>query len=599
MKQMNRLNRAFLCATLLFAATSGAAQNLDLDVLGGGDELRSELKDAMSLIDLLDTESPTPQSLIAAAQADYSRIVAALYSVGRFGPVVSITVDGREASGISPFEAPSGIRNIRVEVDPGPRFRFGRAEIAPLAQGTELPDGFRTGERAGTGIIRDTVDAGVTGWRDVGHAKAELASQDITADHPAHQLDVRLRLAPGPRLRFGDVVITGNDRMRRTRIREIAGLPQGEVFAPEEIAQAERRLRETGVFSSVAIAEADRPNADGTLDLALQVAEQKPRRFGFGAELSTQEGGKLSAFWLHRNLFQGAERLRVEGEVSGIGLDADEIDYSLRLTYGRPATFTPDTEFFLTAEIEQLNEPGFSSNQASVAAGLSHRFSDELDGSFSLGYRYIDTEDAFGEREFQLLTANFGATYDTRDVELNPTEGFYLSANGTPFLGLDDTESGVRFTSDARGYLGFGEDDRFVLAGRAQIGTIWGPSLEETVPDYLFYSGGGGTVRGLPYQSLGVELDDGDFTGGQSFAGASVELRATVRENIGLVGFYDVGMITEDSGFDGDSDWHAGAGIGLRYNTGIGPIRVDLATPVTGEGVGENYEIYIGIGQAF
>ncbi|MFA8384937.1 MAG: autotransporter assembly complex family protein [Pelagibaca sp.] len=596
---MKRLTRTILCATLIGVPGIGAAQNLDLNVSGGSDELRSELKDAMSLYALVDAEETTPQALIAAAQADYGRIVAALYGGGRFSPVVSITVDGREAAGISPFEAPASINTILIEVDPGPRFQFGRAEIAPLADGTEIPPEFQTGERAGTAPIRNAVTAGVMGWRDVGHAKARLAEQQVIADHPERALNVRLRLEPGPRLRFGEIGVSGNDRVRRTRIREIAGLPQGEVFDPQEIADAERRLRQTGVFGSVAVSEAETPNADGTLDLDVQVAEQKPRRFGFGAEVSTQEGGKLSAFWLHRNLFQGAERLRVEGEVSGIGTDADEMDYALRLTYGRPATFTPDTDFFLTAGIERLNEPGFTSNQANIAAGLTRRFSDQLSGSFGLGYRYIDTEDAFGEREFQLLTADFGAVYDTRNNALNPTGGYYLSATGTPFLGLNDTESGLRFTSDARAYVGLGAEDRFVLAGRAQIGSVWGPSLAETVPDYLFYSGGGGSVRGVPYQSLGVTLPNDDFTGGQIFAGLSAELRATVRGNIGLVGFYDAGMITEDSGFGGDSDWHAGAGFGLRYNTGIGPIRVDIATPVTGDDAGQNYEIYIGIGQAF
>ncbi len=596
---MNRLTRSILCAAWVAVPGVGAAQNLDLNVSGGSDDLRSELKDAMSLYALVDAEDATPQALIAAAQADYSRIVAALYGGGRFSPTVSIKVDGREAAGISPFEAPQSIKTILIEVDPGPRFRYARAEIAPLADGTEIPPEFRTGERASTTPIRDAVSAGVSGWRNVGHAKARLEDQQIIADHPNRELDVRLRLAPGPQLRFGAVEVTGNDRVRRTRIREIAGLPQGDVFDPEEIADAERRLRDTGVFSSVAVSEAETPNADGTLDLTLQVAEQKPRRFGFGAEVSTQEGGKISAFWLHRNLFQGAERLRVEGEVSGVGTDADEMDYALTLTYGRPATFTPDTEFYLTAEVERLNEPGFTSNQAGLIAGLSHRFSDQLTASFGLGYRYLDTDDAFGEREFQLLLATFGATYDTRNNSLNPSSGYYLSATGTPFLGLDETESGMRLTSDARAYFGFGTDDRFVLAGRAQIGSVWGPSLEDTVPDYLFYSGGGGTVRGVPYQSLGVTLDNDEFTGGQSFAAVSAELRATVRENIGLVGFYDAGMITEESGFAGDSDWHAGAGIGLRYNTGIGPIRVDIATPVTGDGAGKDYELYIGIGQAF
>lgn len=596
---MNGLKRTVAGAVFLLGPAVTYAQELDLVVPGGSEELRDELTAALSVATLLEGENPTPQSLLAAAQADYARLIAVLYDGGRFAPVVSIKIDGREAAEMSPFEAPRAINTIRVTVEPNGRFTFGRAEIAPLAEGTEIPETFRVGERAGTAPVRAAVSAGIDGWRDTGHAKAELASQQITADHPNRELDVVLRLAPGPKLRFGDIVVTGNDRVRRTRIREIAGIPQGAVFDPEEITDAERRLRRTGVFGSVAISEADRPNADGTLDLAVQVAEQKSRRFGFGAEVSTQEGGRLSAFWLHRNLFQGAERLRVEGEVSGIGSSDNGLDYSLQLTYGRPATFTPDTEFFLTAGIEHLEEPGFTSDQANISAGLSHRFSDQLEGSFSLGYRYIDTVDAFGEREFSLLTASVSATYDTRDDTLNPTGGYFLTATGTPFLGLDDTESGFRLTSDARTYFGFGTDDRFVLAGRAQIGSVWGPSLSETVPDYLFYSGGGGTVRGQEYQSLGVTTAQGEFTGGQSFAAASLELRAGITDSIGVVGFYDAGFITEESGFAGDSDWHAGAGVGLRYNTGIGPIRVDVATPVSGDEAGQSVQFYIGIGQAF
>jgi translocation and assembly module TamA len=598
-RRMIGLKRTVACVALLVGPAMSYAQQLDLDVPRGSDELQAELTAALSMSALLDGENPTPQSLVAAAKADYARLLAALYDGGRFSPTVSIQIDGREAADISPFEAPTSIKTIKVRVEPGPRFQFGTAEIAPLAPGTVVPETFKSGERAGTAPVRAAVTAGITGWRDTGHAKAQLASQVIRADHPNRELDVRLRLNPGPLLRFGEIEVTGNDQVRRTRIREIAGIPQGAVFDPAEIADAERRLRQTGVFGSVAIAEADTANDDGTLDLALQVAEQKPRRFGFGAEISTLEGGKISAFWLHRNLFQGAERLRLDGEISGISATGNEMDYTLQLTYGRPATFTPDTEFFMTAGIQHLDEPGYVSDQAGIAAGLSHRFSDTLEGSFSLGYRYIDTVDAFGARTFSLLTTSVSATYDTRDNTLNATDGFYISATGTPFLGLGDTKSGFRLTSDARAYVGFGVDDRFVLAGRAQVGSVWGPSLAETVPDYLFYSGGGGTVRGQGYQSLGVTTAQGDFTGGQSFAAASAELRTKVGEKIGIVGFYDAGLVTEDSGFSGDSDWHAGAGFGLRYNTGIGPIRVDVATPVTGDKAGQSVEFYIGIGQAF
>ena len=256
---MIQLKRRMLCVCLVVAPVASAAQDLDVNLSRGGDDLRSEVRGAMSLVGLLDSDDSTPQALLAAAQADYGRIVSALYGNGRFGPVVSITIDGREAANISPFDAPASIERIAVDIEPGPWFKFGRAEIAPLAQGTEIPETFRVGARAGTAPIREATEAGIRGWRETGHAKAELASQQITADHPAQELDVVLRLAPGPRLRFGDIVVTGNEGVRRTRIREIAGIPQGEVFDPEEITQAERRLRQTGVFSSVAISRSRYP----------------------------------------------------------------------------------------------------------------------------------------------------------------------------------------------------------------------------------------------------------------------------------------------------------------------------------------------------
>src|SRR5690606_23497452 len=117
-----------------------------------------------------------------------------------------------------------------------------------------------------------------------------------------------------------------------------------------------------------------------------------------------------------------------------------------------------------------------------------------------------------------------------------------------------------------------------------------------------FWSGGGGTVRGQPYQSLGVPLARSALlsvqTGGMSFAAASAELRAAITDRIGAAAFYDAGFVGIDELFGGTGQWHAGAGIGLRYNTGIGPIRVDVAVPVSGP-TGDGVQIYVGIGQAF
>ena len=137
-----------------------------------------------------------------------------------------------------------------------------------------------------------------------------------------------------------------------------------------------------------------------------------------------------------------------------------------------------------------------------------------------------------------------------------------------------------------------------MLAGRAQLGALVGPDILDTPPDFLFYSGGGGTVRGQPFQSLFVDLGGGRGIGGRSFVGVSGELRAKVTDRISLVGFADAGYIGEESFYDGSGAWHSGAGVGLRYDTTVGPIRLDVAGPVSGS-TGDGVQVYIGIGQAF
>jgi translocation and assembly module TamA len=135
-----------------------------------------------------------------------------------------------------------------------------------------------------------------------------------------------------------------------------------------------------------------------------------------------------------------------------------------------------------------------------------------------------------------------------------------------------------------------------------QAGAVFGSGLLETPRDDLFLSGGGGTVRGHPYRSLGVEVSRGSgpqfLIGGNYFLAGSFELRAKVSDRIGVVGFVDWGSIGID-GFSVDSaNSHAGAGLGLRYDTGLGPIRLDVAAPISGT-TGDGVQFYVGLGQSF
>lgn len=597
---LSRVRRAAVASVVAWLAAS-AAHSAEVKVTGiEDDDLRAEIRGGSLLVDqtLLEENPPTTAEVLAAAQADYKRLLAVLYDNGYFSGVINITVDGREAATIPPVQPPGNISNVRISVEPGPKFRFGRARIAPLARKTELPEGFAEGETASLGVLKNTVSAGVEGWREQGHAKAALSKQDLTADHPNRIIRADLALDPGPRLRFGPLIVQGESDVRRERIIDIAGLPEGEVFSPEEIRLSTDRLRRTGAFSAVALSEAEQIGPNDTLPITAQITDAPKRRLGFGAELSTLEGLTLSAFWLHRNLLGGAERLRFDAEIAGIGGNSGGVDYTLSARFERPATFNEDTDFYALAQFEQLDEVSYFSRQLDLEAGIKRIANEKRTYTLGLGLRTAKTRDVFGEDKYTLLTLPLTAEFDYRDNRLSATSGYYLKANVLPFLALSGSDNGIRSFVDARGYKTFGSARPVTFALRGQFGSVYGPDLAEAPADYLFYSGGGGTVRGQEYQSLGVPVG-AETIGGRSFLGLSAEVRVGVTDSIGIVGFADAGYIGEEEFYDGSGTWHSGAGLGLRYNTSIGPIRLDVAVPTSGPDTGNNLQVYIGIGQSF
>ena len=596
-------------AALLFASSiltqPGWAEDLvRFSVQGGAaEQVEGDLRNASALLTAVGDEKTGPEDIFAAAQAEYGALVTTLYALGYYSPVVHVLVDGREAATIPPLDAPGQVGAVVVTVDPGPKFKFSQAKVAPLAPETELPEDFAVGKTAASGLIREAVQAGIEGWRDTGHAKADVGSQDVVADHKANTLSADVRLAPGPRLRFGTLSVTGQQRMSERRILKIAGLPEGEVYSPELLKRSADRLRRTGVFKSVSLAEAEGVRAPDLLDITATVVEEKTRRYSIGAEIASFEGLDLSGYWLHRNLLGGGERLKVEAEIGNIGAQSSGVDYVLGVSLDRPATFTPDTTLGFTTEVGHLAEEDFTADVATLGVNLSHFVSERLTARVGLEYSFAKVEDFFDTYTYKHFALPIGATGDSRDDKLDAKKGYYLDGEIRPFLGYGITDSGVRLKADGRAYVTFGEERPVTFAARGQIGAVLGgATILGTPRDYLFYSGGGGTVRGQPYQALGVEIARiyGDKIGGMAFAAGTAEVRARVTSKIGVVGFADVGYVSPFDLGDAFGEWHAGAGLGLRYATGFGPIRVDIATPVKGSiDTGDGVQFYIGIGQAF
>jgi len=593
---MSRQIMMSVAAALL--TTQVSAQSVELSAPGAPDDVVDLLR-ASSLSVSASAEGETdPQNFVAAARADYRTLLTALYSAGYYAGEIGITLDGTQAANIAPLAAPRAIQTIQIDVTTGPQFIFGKASITPVTSATTLPDAFATGQPAKSAEISNAVSVAISDWRDAGHAKAAPAGQQITARHSQNVLDATVQIAPGPQLTFGEVTINGSRRIRETAIRRIAGIPVGRTYNPDDIDQAAARLRKTGAFNSAAFIEADDIGPNNTLPITLELQEAKLRRLGVGIELSTIEGLRGSIYWLHRNALGGAERFQIEGKVAGIGGDTGGIDYSLTTSLGIPAVLTTRTDFLATATISREDEPAYLVDKVTVEAALTREIGDDKSTSAGVGLLAAREVTDAGTREYILLTFPLSGQIDRRDDVANAKDGYYLNLDITPFVGLRGSANGGRIFADARAYKSFGDDDRFTFAARSQIGSLLGASSNTLPADFQFFSGGGGTVRGQGYKSLGI-TDATGTTGGLSFVGAQLEARVDVTETIGVVGFVDYGFVGPTSTPFEDGDWHSGAGLGLRYNTGIGPIRLDVATPTSGDDAFGSAQLYIGIGQSF
>jgi translocation and assembly module TamA len=567
---------------------------VDVQVPGGG-EAEAAVRGASSLVGDAEEPASGAAGLLASARGDYRRILAALYDEGYYGGSVNILVGGQEAANLPPdIDLPDPVA-VSILVNPGPLFRFNRVDIVNMAPPTA--DVWDQVEIARSSIVLQSEELALEAWREQGYATAAIADREVVADHATNLVDVTITVNPGPRAAFGAVTVRGTERMNPEFVRQQTGLRVGEEYDPDELERAQKRLDRLEVFGTARFEAAQAVGADGLLPYDLVVQELPGRRFGVGANYSSIDGIGVEAFHLWRNLFGQAERLRLDARIAGIGypVDTGEFDYFFGGTFTKPGVWTPDTDLVATVSAERTVYPTFTETSA---MGLTHILSDQITFEGGAQFERSRFDDDFGTRDFTIAGVYAGATLDFRDDTVDPTSGWFAQVNLEPYYELNYGNAQARLVVEGRTYFGFGEDDPFVLAGRVRAGALLGPELDEIPPDKLFFAGGGGSVRGYGYKSIGVENGDGDVTGGRYLLEASLEARAKVTETIGVVGFVDGGYVAADT-FPGLDDLYLGAGVGVRYYTGFGPIRLDVAVPLNKRSGDADYAIYAGIGQSF
>jgi len=216
--------------------------------------------------------------------------------------------------------------------------------------------------------------------------------------------------------------------------------------------------------------------------------------------------------------------------------------------------------------------------------------------------RARDAAGNLGPREtFFIAALPLFAQLDSSDDLLDPTEGFRIGARLSPEVSRSNDMESFYLRGELEGTYYLQASESVVLAARAKFASIPGAPVTAIAPSRRLYAGGGGSVRGYDYKGIGPHNDEGDPTGGRSLTELSFEAR--IRTGLfggalGIVPFVDAGTVGEDPtpGFD---EIKIGAGIGARYHTSFGPLRIDVAVPLNPGPNDPKFGVYVGLGQSF
>jgi len=381
-------------------------------------------------------------------------------------------------------------------------------------------------------------------------------------------------------------------------VKDHAAVAGGELYAPEQLDAIRNRLLKLGVFSSVTLSPGESLNEQSEVPLIVEVTERKHRYLGIGATYSNTDGIGVEGYWGHRNLYGGAESLRIEGGISRISetTELSELNYNAAILFEKPNFYDPASTF--SASLEGVSENFDAFERRSIRGGFKVSRNIDARQTVTVGLD-LDASRITEENvttSHLIVSTPLSYAYDGSDDPFNPTKGGRVLLEVEPGHDLESGSTFVKTRAVLSAYHAL--SDNTVLAGRTAIGSIQGASLATIPADRRFYAGGGGSVRGFEYQALGPLSATGRPTGGLSLFEASLEARIQLTETLGIVPFIDAGTVANSRTPD-LSNLRYGAGVGLRYQTPFGPLRVDVGVPINRRANEDRWGVYAGIGQAF
>ncbi|BBK45105.1 outer membrane protein assembly factor [Allostella vacuolata] len=580
-----------LAALASLPASAQVPYAASLVVSTGEDAIADQLRSISETLKRKD-EAPASRAALARRVADDRRgLTDTLRALGHFDSKVETSID-RNATPIA----------VTITVDPGPLYLISDLAIALPAGAAALPADFPSADGFGLALGDPAASAEIlAAERHIlarlganGRPLARQVDRRILVDHGLRAASVTWTIDPGAPAQFGDTLVEGLADAREPMVRRRITWKPGQPYDTREVEKTRKALAATGLFSSVRVTGAEQVAPDGSLPMTLTLVEGERRSIGGGANYSTSTGFGLEVFWEHRDLLGNNDRLRLSGTFA-------EQEFGADATFRQPYFLADEQDLVATIALADEKPPAYENKYFRAFTGLERRFLPHWTVGAGLQYeREIVTAQDQTNR-YHLVSVPTFIRRDTSDDLLNPTRGYRTSITATPYLGVQDSALGFfKLRIDQTGYWRLDEAGSWVLAANASLGSLLGAGRGEVPAPQRFYAGGGGSIRGFGYQMAGPVDKDDDPIGGKSLITAGAELRIKITDTIGIVPFLEAGTVA-DSSIPGFGDrLLVGAGLGLRYYTGFGPVRLDVGTPLNRrKGVDDLVQVYISLGQAF
>ncbi|WP_373492394.1 autotransporter assembly complex family protein [Parasphingorhabdus sp.] len=498
---------------------------------------------------------------------------------------------------------------VVIDVQPGPQYELEAIALPGLDTAVPPdPEKFRdtfalqSGAVVNSDRIMDAIGRLNIAMVESGYAFAKTGEPELEIDHAERLGDLEVPVTPGGRFNFGRIVMANSDLFDADHVQMIARFDPGDLYQASEVEDLRRALIATGLVSTITLDPVEADEA-GAVDIAVDVTPAPLRTIAGELGYGTGEGIRAAASWEHRNLFPP------EGLIRAMAVLGTQ-EQSGSLAYRRNNYRRRDNVLNGRTALSVIDRPAFQAQTFSVAANIERQSNliFQKRWSWSAGIELLASRETditgptgtTARETFFIGSLPGSITFDASDDLLDPTRGFRVTGRIAPEASLQDGSFFyVRSQFDGSAY--FPVSDTIVLAGRARFGTITGAGVNRIAPSRRLYSGGGGSVRGYGFQSIGPRDANNDPLGGRSLVEFSLEARVRTGffgGNLGIVPFVDAGNVYRSSTPD-FSGLRYGAGLGVRYYSDFGPIRIDVGTPINPQPGDSRIAVYVSLGQAF